>query len=107
MTSKRYRIEWRPMAQDDLRAIVRYIGIDNPTRARTFGQEIRDKTRQLALHPELGRAGRPGLPADARELVAHPNNVVFYRVLAETRTVQILRVKHAAQQAPARQEWQS
>lgn len=72
------------------------------TRARNFGQEIRDKTRQLALHPELGRAGRPGLPADARELVAHPNYVVFYRVLAETRTVQILRVKHAAQQVPVR-----
>ncbi len=83
-----------------MRAIVRFIGKDNPTRAKSFGQDIRDKTKPLAEHPELGRTGRPGLPADVRELVAHPNYIIFYRVLAEARTVQILRVKHAAQQTP-------
>jgi toxin ParE1/3/4 len=40
------------------------------------------------------------LPDWLRELVVHPNYIVFYRVLAEARTVEILRVKHAAQQAP-------
>ena len=100
MTSKGYCIEWRPKAQEDLRAIVRFIGKDNPARAKSFGQDIRDKTKPLAEHPELGRTGRPGLPADVRELVAHPNYLIFYRVLAEARTVQILRVKHAAQQTP-------
>ena len=100
MTSKGYCIEWRPKAQEDLRAIVRFIGKDNPTRAKSFGQDIRDKTKPLAEHHELGRTGRPGLPADVRELVAHPNYLIFYRVLAEARTVQILRVKHAAQQTP-------
>jgi toxin ParE1/3/4 len=44
--------------------------------------------------------GRPGLPDWLRELVVHPNYIVFYRVLAEARTVEILRVKHAAQQTP-------
>ncbi|WP_108780482.1 type II toxin-antitoxin system RelE/ParE family toxin, partial [Xanthomonas fragariae] len=68
-----YRIEWRPKARDDLRAIVRYIGEENPTRARSFGQEPRDKTTPLAQHPELGRTGRPGLPDGVRELVAHRN----------------------------------
>lgn len=100
MTHKGYRIEWRPKAQEDLLAIVRFIGKDNPTRAKSFGQDIRDKTKPLAEHPELGHTGRPGLPADVRELVAHPNYIIFYRVLAEARTVQILRVKHAAQQTP-------
>ncbi len=88
------------MAREDLRAIVRYIGKDSPTRAKSFGQELRDKTEPLAQHPELGRQGRPGLPKWLRELVVHPNYIVFYRVLAEARTVQILRVKHAAQQTP-------
>ena len=88
------------MARDDLRAIVRYIGKDNPARARSFGKELRNKTKPLAQHPELGRTGRPGLPDWLRELVVHPNYIVFYRVLAEARTVQILRVKHAAQQTP-------
>ena len=48
MTARPYRIEWRPMARDDLRAIVRYIGKDNPAKARRFGQELRDKTKPLA-----------------------------------------------------------
>ena len=97
MTAKTYRVEWRPMAREDLRGIVRYIGKDNPTRAKSFGKDLRDKTKPLAQHPELGRPGRlPGI----RELVAHSNYIVFYRVLAEGHTVQILRVKHAAQQMP-------
>nr|WP_237392621.1 type II toxin-antitoxin system RelE/ParE family toxin [Steroidobacter denitrificans] len=54
----------------------------------------------LAQPPKMGRAGRPGLPAFVRELVAHRNYILFYRVLDETRTVEILRVKHAAQQTP-------
>ena len=100
MTVKPYRIEWRPMAREDLRAIVRHIGRDNPTRAKSFGQELRDKTKPLAQHPELGRKGRPGLPEWLRELMVHPNYIVFYRVLAEARSVEILRLKHAAQQTP-------
>lgn len=100
MTSKPYRIKWRPMAREDLRAIVRHIGKDNPTRAKSFGQELRDKTKPLAQHPEIGRQGRPGLPDWLREIVVHPNYIVFYRVQAEARTVEILRVKCAAQQTP-------
>ena len=100
MSELPYRIEWRPMAREDLRGIVGYIGKDNPTRAKSFGQELRDKTKPLAQHPELGRKGRPGLPEWLSELVAHPNYIIFYRVLAESRTVEILRVKHAAQQTP-------
>jgi plasmid stabilization system protein ParE len=88
------------MAREDLRAIVRHIGKDSPIRAKGFGQELRDKTKPLAQHPELGRKGRPGLPDWLRELVAHPNHIVFYRVLAEARTLEILRVKHRAQQTP-------
>jgi len=100
MTEPLYRIQWRPLAREDLRAIVRYIGKDNPSRARSFGQELRDKIGTLAHHPQLGRQGRPGLPEWLRELVVHPNYIVFYRVLTDARTVEILSVKHAAQQTP-------
>ncbi len=85
------------MAREDLRAIVQYIGKDNPTIARVFGKPLRDKTTLLADHPALGRPGR--LP-DISELVVHPNYIVFYRVLDEACTVQVLRVKHAAQPVP-------
>lgn len=100
MTDANYRIEWRPMAMEDLRAIVRHIGKEHPTRAKDFGKALRDKTRHLARHPEMGRCGRPGLPGDVRELVVHPNYIVFYRVVAASRAVLVLRIKHAAQQLP-------
>lgn len=95
-----YRILWRPMAETDLNNIIDYIAKDNPARAETFGQELRDKTLPLAQHPRLGRTGRPGLPAFVRELVVHPNYIVFYRVFDDVGTVEILRVKHAAQKMP-------
>lgn len=83
------------MARQDLRSIVQYIGKDNPTRAESFGQELREKTKPLAQHPELGRPSRvPGI----RELVAHQNYILIYRIVGKV--VEVLRVKHAAQQWP-------
>ncbi len=95
-----YRIVWRPMAESDLDDIIDYIARDNPNIAEEFGQELHARTSSLAQHPELGRNGRPGLPSFVRELVVHPNYIVFYRVLAESGTVEILRVKHVAQKMP-------
>lgn len=100
MAGAGYRIAWRPKASEDLRGIVRYIAQDSATRARTFGKSLREKVEPLARHPLLGHEGRPGLPAGVRELVLHPNYIAFYRVLEASRTVEILRVKHVAQQTP-------
>lgn len=88
------------MAEADLENIVDYIARDNLIRAESFGQELRAKMLPLAQHPRLGRTGRPGLPRALRELVIHRNYIVFYRALDEARTVEILRVKHAAQRRP-------
>jgi len=56
---------------------------------------IEDKVTPLAAHPHIGRTGRK---RGTHELVAHENYVVIYRVL--TKKVEILRVKHTAQQWP-------
>lgn len=95
-----YRIVWRPIAEADLNQIIDYIALDNPIKAVEFGHVLRAKVLPLEQNPKLGRTGRPGLPAFLRELVAHRNYIIFYRVLEESRTVEILRVKHAAQQVP-------
>lgn len=92
-----YRIEWRPLARDDLLSIVRYIGKDSVERAKRFGGELKAKTESLALHPAMGR---PGRIAGTRELVVHPNYIVFYRVQEDAKTVQVLRIKHAARLFP-------
>lgn len=95
-----YEVQWRPKARDDLRAIILYIGADNPVRAAAFGRELRDKTLLLADNPELGRSGRPGVPSYVRELVAHRNYILIYRVRHQAGVVEILRVKHAARHKP-------
>ena len=82
------------MAEADLNSIIDYIAQDNPVRAETFGKELRAKAGQLAAQPNMGRTGRPGLPAGVHELVAHRNYILFYRVLDNARTVEILRIKH-------------
>jgi toxin ParE1/3/4 len=98
MSGADYRIAWRLKASEDLRSIVRYIAQVSPARARAFGKMLREKVQPLAQHPLLGHVGRPGLPAEVRELVLHSNYIAFYRVLEASRTVEILRVKHVAQQ---------
>src|SRR5690348_399321 len=93
-----YAIVWRPLAELALDDIVDYIAQDSPARAVEFVLELRDKAAALAVHPMMGRSGRPGLPTYVRELVVHHNYIVFYRLLREARTIEILQVKHAAQQ---------
>ncbi|MEQ7964905.1 type II toxin-antitoxin system RelE/ParE family toxin [Xanthomonas hortorum pv. pelargonii] len=95
-----HAVEWTQFALEDLDAVIDYIAQDNPARAYDFAAEIYDKTLVLEQYPELGRPGRPGLPAGVRELVVHQNYIVLYRVLASAGIVEILRVKHAAQQIP-------
>ncbi|MGD3145032.1 type II toxin-antitoxin system RelE/ParE family toxin [Xanthomonas oryzae] len=95
-----HAVEWTQFAVEDLDEVIDYIALDNPARAYDFAAEIYDKTLMLEQHPELGRSGRPSLPAGVRELVVHQNYIVLYRVLASAGVVEILRVKHAAQRIP-------
>jgi len=88
-------IVWRAAARDDLAAIVRYIARGNPTAARRMKSVIEDAVQPLVEHPYLFRPGRvPG----TRELIAHPNYLIVYRVTAEQ--VEIVNVLHARQQYP-------
>ncbi len=90
-------IRWTRKALENLYQIAAYIAQDNPTRARSFIGEIKEKTELLAKFPGLGRPGR--VPA-TRELVVHANYVVPYRV--KDNTVQIIRVQHVARLWPRR-----
>jgi toxin ParE1/3/4 len=88
-------IVWRAAARDDLAAIVRYIAQRDPPAARRMKLLIEAAVRPLARHPYLFRPGRvPG----TRELVAHPNYLVVYRVADGQ--VEIVSVLHARQHYP-------
>jgi toxin ParE1/3/4 len=72
-----------------------YIAQDNPVAALELDELIEQKADQLLEQPTLYRAGRK---RGTREMVVHPNYIVIYRVQGDV--VEILRVKHAAQQWP-------
>jgi toxin ParE1/3/4 len=90
-----HAIHWKKQAINDLIKIGRHIAEDSPANAGKMIDTIEGKVVPLAAHPEIGRAGRK---RGTRELVAHENYIVIYRVLAAK--VEILRVKHTAQQWP-------
>jgi toxin ParE1/3/4 len=90
-----YAIHWKKQAINDLIKIGQEIAKDSPVNAEKMVDLIEDKLTPLATHPEIGRAGRK---RGTRELVVHTNYVVIYRALAAQ--IEILRVKHTAQQWP-------
>lgn len=90
-----YTLEWRALAEKDLEQIVDYIAADNPKRALSFVAELRDKGRLLLANPRMGRIGRV---KSTRELVAHPNYIIVYRLAGQV--IEVLRVKHVAQRWP-------
>jgi toxin ParE1/3/4 len=89
------RLIWRAAARDDLTQIIRFIAEHNPAAARRMRAVIEDAVRPLAEHPELFR---PGRVAGTRELVAHPNYIIVYRVHEDA--VEIVSVLHARRHYP-------
>lgn len=92
-------IHWKKQAINDLGKIGRQIAKDSPANAEKMIDLIENRITPFAAHPEIGRNGRM---RGTRELVPHESYVVIYRVLAAK--VEILRVKHTAQQWPPTDE---
>ncbi|OLU25163.1 type II toxin-antitoxin system RelE/ParE family toxin [Pseudomonas sp. PA27(2017)] len=88
-------IVWRATARDDLLQIIRYIANEDSKAARQLKERLESVVLPLAEHPYLYRFGRvPG----TRELIAHPNYILVYRVAADA--VEVVNVLHARQQYP-------
>jgi toxin ParE1/3/4 len=88
-------VKWSKRAISSLEKITEYIEQDNPTRAKTFVQEIRQKSFLLEQHPTIGR---PGRIIGTRELVAHKNYILIYRVRGER--AEIIEVLHTSKKFP-------
>ena len=90
------RVVWTRPATRDLEAIGDHIARDNRRAADRVVNRIRNRTRDLAQYPLLGRAGRV---ANTRELVIPDTRfIVVYRVGNDQ--VEILAVFHAARRWP-------
>ena len=91
------RLVWNPVALDDREEIMDYIAEDNPVAAIELDELIKLKANELIDRPEIYRAGRV---RGTREMVVHSNYVVIYKIWKAKDVIEILRVKHAAQQWP-------
>lgn len=88
-------IVWRSAALADLATIVQYIAERKPAAARQMKALIEAAVLPLAEHPYIYKTGRvPG----TREVVAHPNYLIVYRVAADR--IEVVAVVHARQQYP-------
>ncbi|EBK1959564.1 type II toxin-antitoxin system RelE/ParE family toxin [Salmonella enterica] len=90
---------WLESADADLGSITDYIGQFDVNAAERIWYRLRDSVLPLSEHPYLYRPSDrvPGL----REIVAHPNYVVLYRVAA-TR-IEVVNVVHARRQFPTQE----
>jgi toxin ParE1/3/4 len=88
-------IRWNAAALDRFDELIAHIAQFNPPAAEALRDRIEASVLPLSDHPYLFRQGRvPG----TREVVAHPNYIVVYRVLGDC--IEITNVLHARQQYP-------
>ena len=89
-------VVWAEEADDDLNEITAYIGQFNIAAATRLWHVIVESVEFLPEHPYMYRQSErvPG----CREIVAHPNYIVVYRV--GLNHIEILRVLHARQEYP-------
>lgn len=88
-------VVWRAQARANLVEIIRFIANESPWAARRMRELIENSILPAAQHPYLYRTGKvPG----TREIIAHPNYVLVYRVTANH--VEVVAVLHSRQQYP-------
>lgn len=89
-------IVWRDTARNDLRQIIAHIATENPSAARRMKIRLEAVIQPLSEHPYLYRTSERA--AGLREIVAHPNYIILYRVTATS--VEIVNVVHARRLFP-------
>lgn len=84
-------VVWTEDAEEDLATIIEYVFERDPLAARKLWERLKVSVVSLSEHPYLFKESdrTPGY----REIVAHPNYLVFYRVLTDR--VQVEMVAHA------------
>ena len=98
---QRYRIVMAPSASRDLDRIFKYVFAISPVGARSLKNSILDQIASLKFFPHRTVAlERQSLP----EIRSVPieNYIIYFSILEESRTVQILRIHHGARKPPWR-----
>lgn len=90
-----FDVTWRPNARRQLRQLISYIADRDHHAASRLLATIEEAVQLARSFPLAHRAGRsPG----TREIVAHPNYIVVYRITDTA--LEVLSVIHARQKYP-------
>jgi plasmid stabilization system protein ParE len=94
-----YQVALSPSACRDLRDIVRYISLDSPERAVTFGQFLLNSTKHLGDFPEMGRVVPEFDDPCVREIVVRSYRIIHCVDHGDCR-VDVARFWHSARGTP-------
>lgn len=96
-----YQIVWTKSAQEDLKQIVSFIAVDNPSAAERFGVAFIDQVEQIAQFPWSGRRVPEKKTERLRELIYAPYRII-YEISGNQSIIYIVRIWHAARGQPQR-----
>ena len=94
-----FELIWSPSARLDLKDIAAFIAEDSPSSAQRFIKSLFQVVERLADFPESGRIVPELSDPAIREVIRKPCRIV-YRIDRAERTVEIVRVWHAARGTP-------
>ncbi len=94
-----YRLIWAPSARLDLRELASYIAESRPRASAGFVKNVFRTVEKLADYPKSGRIVPEFNDPNIREVIRKPCRIV-YRVKAQRRIVEIVRIWHAARGIP-------
>ena len=94
-----FRLTWSPIARLDLHDLREFIADSHPVAAKQFIKSVFSAVDHLIDFPESGRIVPEFQDPTLREIIKKPCRIV-YRVLHEQKSLEIVRVWHAARGIP-------
>ncbi|WP_159567319.1 type II toxin-antitoxin system RelE/ParE family toxin [Budvicia diplopodorum] len=88
-------IKWTDEAKTDLYSLIAFIAKENPYAAESLLHRLEESVLPAAEHPYMFRSGKI---LGTREIIAHPNYIVVYQVVADR--ISVLNVVHSRQEYP-------
>ncbi|MDE2408226.1 MAG: type II toxin-antitoxin system RelE/ParE family toxin [Xanthomonadaceae bacterium] len=90
-----FPVVWQQTARESMAALLRFVAEQNPDAARDLKIQIESAAQSLSELPYRARRGRV---VDTRELLAHPNYWIIYRVTLTA--VEIVEILHTRREYP-------
>ncbi|MGA6981415.1 MAG: type II toxin-antitoxin system RelE/ParE family toxin [Candidatus Sulfotelmatobacter sp.] len=93
-----YQLLYTQRALTDLAEIIAHIAEDDANAASRFGSSLLDHIDLLARFPHMGSIARRRPQV---EKLLHTPFLIYYRTKDESRTVEVLHVRHGARKPPS------